>query len=71
MSGSGGFKQRNKKLKRKRRQAKKAGAENVARVRAMFEKKGHTWNPAANSVQQQAMNHAGRRVAVGPSSRSR
>lgn len=64
MSGSGGQKHRKKRLQQKRSQARRAGAENVARVRNLFERKGQTWDPAKNSIQAQALNHAGRRVAL-------
>ena len=63
MSGSGGFKHRERRRSRKEAQHRKAGAANVARVRKMFEEKGQTWDPAKNSVQAQALNHHGRRTA--------
>ncbi|MCC7140418.1 MAG: hypothetical protein IT460_18520 [Planctomycetes bacterium] len=63
MSGNGGHKHRNKRLQRRRAQARRLGKENVARVRTMFEAKGQAWDPAKNSVQAQALNHAGRREA--------
>lgn len=62
MSGNGGFKHRNRRLKRKRSRATNLGRENVARVRKMFEDKGQTWDPTKNSVQAQALNHHGRRA---------
>ncbi len=64
MSGNGGFKHRQRRLKQKRRRAAKLGKENVAKARAHFEAKGQTWDPAHNAVQAQALNHAGRRVAI-------
>lgn len=64
MSGSGGHKHRKNRLDQKKSQKRRAGAANVARVRKMFEDKGQTWDPAKNSVQAQALNHPGRRVAL-------
>ena len=64
MSGHGGFKHRQVKIKRKRSRARKLGAANVARVRKMFEDKGQTFDPVKNSVQAQALNHHGRRRAI-------
>jgi|GEM_PF-3306966 len=64
MSGSGGKKHRTIRLKQKKTQKRRAGAANLARVRKMFEDKGQTWDPAKNSVQAQALNHDGRRVAL-------
>ena len=63
MSGHGGFKHRQIKLRRKRTRASKLGADNVARVRKMFEDKGQTFDPVKNSVHAQALNHHGRRRA--------
>ena len=63
MSGSGGFKQRNKRLLRKRSRSRKLGAENLRRVKKLFEGKGQTWDPTNNSVQATALNHHGRRTA--------
>jgi hypothetical protein len=64
MSGNGGHKHRQKLLKRKRSRAKKLGAANIGRIRAKYEAKGQTWDPAKNAVQAQALNHHGRRVAL-------
>ncbi len=61
MSGNGGYKHRKRRLERKRTQARNLGRENVLRVRKMFEDKGQAWDPASNSVQAQALSHAGRR----------
>lgn len=61
MSGHGGFKHRQVKIKRKRARARKLGQANVARVRKMFEDKGQTFDPVKNSVHAQALNHHGRR----------
>ena len=70
MSGHGGFKHRQVKIKRKRARARKLGAANVARVRKMFEDKGQTFDPAKNATQAQALNHHGRRrvAAAAPAS---
>lgn len=73
MSGHGGFKHRQVKIKRKRARARKLGAANVARVRKMFEDKGQTFDPTKNATQAQALNHHGRRramTAVATSARS-
>jgi hypothetical protein len=71
MSGSGGYKHRSQRLDQKRRRKKKLGKENVAKARALFEAKGQTWDPAHNSVHAQALNHDGRRAALGaPRARS-
>ncbi len=64
MSGSGGFKHRQRRLKQKLRRSARLSKENVAKVRSLFEGKGQTWDPANNPAQAQALNHGGRRLAV-------
>lgn len=64
MSGSGGYKHRVKRLHQKRRRSARQAQQNVAKVRALFEGKGQTWDPAHNPAQAQALNHRGRRLAV-------
>jgi hypothetical protein len=63
MSGHGGHKHRKKRLLQKRRQNARKGKDNLARVRARFEKKGQTWDPARHPAQAEALNHLGRRAA--------
>jgi hypothetical protein len=64
MSGHGGHKHRKKRLLQKRRSKARKGKANVARVRARFEKKGQTWDPARHPAQAEGMNHLGRRAAA-------
>ena len=71
MSGHGGFKHRQVKIKRKRTRARKLGAENVARVKKMFEDKGQTFDPVKSATQAAALNHHGRRVAKVPKVRAK
>jgi hypothetical protein len=64
MSGHGGHKHRKRRLLQKRARKRKLGRENVARVRARFEKRGQSWDPSRHATQAEALNHLGRRVAI-------
>lgn len=64
MSGSGGHKHRKKRKIAKRRQTTRKARKNVARVRNQFEKRGQAWDPANNTTQLAALNHAGRHEVV-------
>ena len=60
MSGSGGYKHRKRSKLAKRRRTLLKARQNIARVRNQFEARGQTWDPAQNTQQLAALNHAGR-----------
>ena len=51
MAGSGGYKQRKRRLERKRNQTESKARENIRRVRVQFEQKGQTWDPRSDGIQ--------------------
>ena len=61
MAGQGGYKHRQVRLHRKRKQKEQKALENIARVRNQFESKGQTWDPKNDSTQMAALNHDARR----------
>ena len=62
MSGSGGYKHRVIDKRAKRKQARRKGMANIARVKNQFERRGQSWDPANNPQQLAALNHDGRRL---------
>ena len=64
MAGSGGYKQRKRRLERKRNQTESKARENIRRVRVQFEQKGQTWDPRSDGIQHVALSHAARRLVL-------
>ncbi|MGE0191779.1 MAG: hypothetical protein AB7T63_07010 [Planctomycetota bacterium] len=64
MAGNGGYKQRKRRLERKRHQTESKARENIRRVRVQFEQRGQTWDPRNDGIQLAALNHSARRLVL-------